>query len=72
MIGWVERDLMAYEQREEAWLASRPECDICGDKIVDEYTYVINGDYLCEECAREWFEKQKMDTEVLIDDEERI
>ncbi len=44
-----------YEQdaREARWLETRPICQSCGERIQDEYCYLINGDIYCERCVRE-------------------
>lgn len=46
-----------HEAEENAWLASRPICDACGEPIRDEYLYDVNGYIFCEECMENEFKK---------------
>ncbi len=66
--GIYEQSLRDRERAEEKFEASRPVCDCCGEPIVGEYTFVIDGEYYCEDCAEEWLRKVRVDTEVLCDD----
>ena len=45
-----ERDFLRHDAEKEEELASLPECDICGNPIMEEHFYLINGDKVCQEC----------------------
>ena len=51
-------DLKNYE-----WLRKRPECCMCGQPIQEEYGYVIENGWFCEDCVkkefRKWIEEDK-------------
>lgn len=51
------------EESREEWLNKCPECDICGEKIQDEYLYDIDGMIYCDECLRDKFRKWREDYE---------
>ena len=44
----------AERQKEEDKL---PKCEYCGEPIMDDYLYDINGDVICEECLMDNFRK---------------
>lgn len=46
-------DFYENEAREERWRQTRPICMSCGERIQDEYAYIINGEIYCERCVRE-------------------
>ena len=48
-------DYNDYELKQYKWLIKRPECCICGNHIQDEYGYVIEGSWYCEECMKSEF-----------------
>lgn len=41
------------EKRWERWVEGLPTCAICGDPITDDFCYLVDGDYICEECMEE-------------------
>lgn len=43
---------MENEQDDEP---KRPICSHCGHPIIDEYMFVINGNYFCEDCVSDEF-----------------
>lgn len=47
----------AHELANEKWLGTRPICDICGEPIIDDYGYRINGDLICRDCLEEYKER---------------
>lgn len=55
---WAEYDSMKEDEYEKL-----PICDCCGERIQDEYCYVINGDYICESCM----EENRRSVESIID-----
>ncbi len=40
----------AYDSEKERRLAKRPLCSICDNHIQDEDAYLINGDFVCQDC----------------------
>lgn len=53
-------DRYCNEQQKE--LDRLPECCECGEKIMDEYCFEVNGEYICERCM----EEHKKSVETLI------
>lgn len=47
----ADYDRYCNEQQKE--LDRLPECSECGEKIMDEYCYEINGEYIHEHCMEE-------------------
>ena len=43
-----------HDAEQEAWLRTLPVCEYCDEPIQDEYLYEIDGEYVCEECLREY------------------
>lgn len=37
-------------------LEERPMCDVCGDRIQDDYLYRINGDCICPDCIEKYLD----------------
>lgn len=68
MMDWLESDLARYEREQEAYEASLPSCDECGEKVNDEYMWEIDGKYMCETCVEEWLLERRIHTESLVDD----
>ena len=54
---WAEQDLQKREREQEAWLNSRPVCDVCGEPIQDEYFYKPEDEIMCESCFRDYVRK---------------
>lgn len=50
-----------HERDRERALAKLPVCDICGEPIQTEYTYEVDGSYICETCMVEYFRKNTED-----------
>ena len=51
-------DLWERHDREQAkWLESLPICKYCGHPIQQEQAVCIEGDYYCEECEDEAWER---------------
>lgn len=46
------RDAAAHDAEGEAWLKSLPVCDECGEPIVEDFYWEINGDVYCEDCLQ--------------------
>lgn len=51
------RDAFAYEPDEDEvkWFKSRPVCDECGNRITDDYKYMVDDCTLCEECMNKLY-----------------
>lgn len=47
----------AHEQLNEKWLGTRPICECCGEPIIEDYAYRINGELICAECLNEYKER---------------
>lgn len=67
MFGWVEQDLARHEREEQQYLESLPVCDICGEPIQSDWTWVINGENYCEDCMEEFMHDCRVETERLVD-----
>ena len=52
---------LRHEQGMEAALEKRPQCEHCGEYIQDDYTWEIDGELLCPNCAAELYRKQTED-----------
>lgn len=44
------RDADRYIAWQEAKLEKLPECEICGERIQDDYLYEVFGHIVCEDC----------------------
>lgn len=53
----------AHESEQDAWLASRPICEGCGEAIQDDYLYDVDGYIYCEECMKDLFRRSADDYE---------
>lgn len=51
------KDFLNHDAEQNERLADLPECDICGQKIQDEYYYEIEGTSICCECLNRDFRK---------------
>lgn len=55
-------DQWEVHDREQAkWLEKLPVCEVCGHPIQDEYLYLINDEFICEECLIREFRKDASD-----------
>ena len=43
----------AHDREQEESLKQLPICSCCGERIMDEYCYVIEDDYICDSCMAE-------------------
>lgn len=43
-------DYNRYMSKQEKALSRLPVCSECGEHIQDDYCYVINDEYICEDC----------------------
>lgn len=48
-------DYDRYDAECEKWLNTLPQCDICGERIQDDYYYKIGTEVVCEECLKDNF-----------------
>lgn len=53
-----------YEREQERRLERLPKCEVCGEPIVDEQFYNIEGTYICLECINDF----KVDTDDYMED----
>ena len=53
-----------YERDQERRLAKFPKCDYCGERIVEEKFYNIEGTYICMNCIDDF----KVDTDNYMED----
>ena len=63
----VDASLSLHEIEEERYLESLPVCSCCEEPIQSDITYVIDGEYFCEECGEEWLHECAISTESLVD-----
>ena len=50
-----------HEAEREALLEKFPVCEICDEPIQDEHLYLINDEFVCQECLEREFQKQTED-----------
>lgn len=50
-----------YEATQERRLEKLPKCDCCGEPIIDEYFYNIDGTFICEDCLINEYRKNTED-----------
>ena len=46
-----------HEAQQEEMIKRLPVCEICGEPIMDDYLYDLNGEIWCEECLKNEFRK---------------
>ena len=61
-------DAEAYLDEQAKYEERFPVCTICGEHILDDNLYDIEGEIYCEECLKECFLK---DTEDYIEEDKR-
>ena len=54
----------AYEAEQERRLRKHPKCDCCGERIVDDKFYNIEGTYICKVCIEDY----EVDTEDYMEE----
>ena len=42
-------------EMEERELAKRQRCSECDEPITDDYCYLINGEYICQDCMNDYY-----------------
>ena len=47
----------AHEREKERQLESLPVCEVCSKPIQDDHLYLINDEFVCEECLIRDFRK---------------
>ena len=67
---WAEQAFNDWEREAERYEAMCPKCDICGEAIMGDYEYHIDGERMCEDCADDWWEETKAEAkrEAVLDD----
>lgn len=53
-------DFKRWEREQQEWEDSLPRCECCGEPI-DDYVWSIDGQILCEDCAREKYRRDVED-----------
>lgn len=53
-----------HEAWEERMLRKVPKCDICGERILGDFFFNIEGVYYCEDCINDY----KVDTDDYTED----
>lgn len=48
-------DFRRYDAEMQARLDKLPKCSECGEPIQDEYAYLINDEFVCEECLNGYY-----------------
>jgi formylmethanofuran dehydrogenase subunit E len=54
------RDFDRWQKEQDAWEASLPRCERCGE-TVDDYIYDVDGELLCIDCLNDKFRKNVED-----------
>jgi formylmethanofuran dehydrogenase subunit E len=49
------RDAARHDAEQQRRLDNLPRCCYCDEPIQDEYAYLIDGEWICEECMKEQF-----------------
>lgn len=49
------RDWDRHCEQQERELAKLPVCSECDEPITSDYCYYINGEYICEDCMRNYY-----------------
>lgn len=50
-------DFESHDAECSRWLASRPECSICGEPIQEDTCFEINDEVICEDCLNDNYRK---------------
>lgn len=48
------QDFLNYDAKQCTELEKMPKCDYCSEAIQDEYLYIINNKFVCEQCMCEF------------------
>lgn len=51
------KDFDRWNAEQEEALAKLPVCEECGEPIQDDYMWLIEGETLCDDCARELYRR---------------
>ena len=54
-------DFNSRDREQAAYLESLPVCERCGEPIQDEHLYLINDEFVCQECLDSEFRKNTDD-----------
>jgi hypothetical protein len=54
-------DYDRYSEEQDKQLQKYPQCSICDNHIQDEFLYLINDEFVCEECLKDEFRKNVED-----------
>lgn len=57
MIADPYKDFERWNAEQEEAIAKLPECDECREPIQDDYKWLIEGNTLCEECAKKLYRR---------------
>ena len=50
-------DYGRWDKAQQEWEAKLPHCECCNTPI-DDYVWVIEGEVLCDDCAREKYQRR--------------
>ena len=53
-------DFDRWDAEQQEWLKRLPHCECCGDPV-DEYLWEIEGEFYCDDCAKEKFRRSVED-----------
>lgn len=65
-MGYMEDTLKWWEDRDEKFAKELPHCSVCGEPIYDDYTYILDEEYYCEECWEEFSGDCRVSTDSLM------
>lgn len=51
------RDFDRYDAEQARNARKRPVCECCGDHITDEFAYNFDGDWICQDCIKDFLEE---------------
>ena len=55
------RDFAYHDAQQSRNLERLPVCENCGEPIQDEHLFLINDEFICEECLKNNFRKRTED-----------
>lgn len=50
-------DYDRWDAEQARWRERLPECEMCGERIEDDYAYDIDGSIICPDCMDKHFKK---------------
>lgn len=52
------RDFLRWDAEREEELKKLPRCSHCAEHIQDDYAFVVNDEWICEDCMRDYYRKE--------------